>query len=95
MKRRRICVLMGGLSAEREVSLDSGRNVADALRSLGHDVHTIDPGADLLALVRDLQDRFTHAELQGGGTKVPRPCRFHEYRELTNIHPEISLFCRV
>ena len=34
------------------------------------------------------------AELQGGGTKVPRPCRFHEYRELTNIHREISLFCR-
>ncbi|MGY6770644.1 D-alanine--D-alanine ligase [Komagataeibacter sp. NFXK3] len=55
MKRRRICVLTGGLSAEREVSLDSGRNVADALRSLGHDVHSIDPGPDLLALVGELQ----------------------------------------
>ncbi|AZV38295.1 D-alanine--D-alanine ligase [Komagataeibacter xylinus] len=54
--KRRICVLMGGLSAERDVSLDSGRNVADALRGLGHDVHAIDPTADLLALVRDLHE---------------------------------------
>ena len=28
----RVAVLMGGTSAEREVSLDSGRNVLDALR---------------------------------------------------------------
>ena len=30
----RVAVLMGGTSSEREVSLDSGRNVLDALRSL-------------------------------------------------------------
>ncbi len=38
----RITVLAGGPSAEREVSLDSGRAVADALRRLGHDVHLAD-----------------------------------------------------
>ncbi|MBQ5795197.1 MAG: D-alanine--D-alanine ligase, partial [Kiritimatiellae bacterium] len=32
---RKIAVLMGGLSSERAVSLDSGRNIADALASLG------------------------------------------------------------
>ena len=32
---RKICVLMGGTSNEREVSLASGKNVAEALASLG------------------------------------------------------------
>ena len=34
-KFKKICVLMGGTSNEREVSLVSGRNVAEALASLG------------------------------------------------------------
>ncbi|HNU10220.1 MAG TPA: D-alanine--D-alanine ligase [Rubrivivax sp.] len=36
-------VLMGGDSAEREVSLMSGQGVLDALRSLGVDAHRFDP----------------------------------------------------
>src|SRR5438309_10308427 len=39
----RITVMLGGPSAEREVSLRSGAEVAKALRSLGHDVHELDP----------------------------------------------------
>ncbi len=35
--------MLGGLSAEREVSLRSGAAVAKALRSLGHDVTEVDP----------------------------------------------------
>ena len=38
----RITVLCGGPSAEREVSLVSGRAVADALRRRGHQVHVTD-----------------------------------------------------
>lgn len=45
--RARIAVLMGGRSAEREVSLVSGRECAAALRSEGFDVVEIDAGADL------------------------------------------------
>ena len=44
----RVTVLCGGPSAEREVSLDSGRAVADALRSRGHDVFVADVGPDKL-----------------------------------------------
>ena len=33
----RVAVLRGGTSAEREVSLDSGRNVLEALRARGVD----------------------------------------------------------
>ena len=38
----RVAVLMGGTSAEREVSLDSGRNVLEALQSRGVDAHAVD-----------------------------------------------------
>lgn len=37
MTKKRIGVLMGGLSAEREVSLNTGRGVLTALLSRGHD----------------------------------------------------------
>jgi D-alanine-D-alanine ligase len=39
----KVVVLMGGPSAEREISLATGKAVAGALRSLGHEVSTIDP----------------------------------------------------
>ena len=38
----RVVVLLGGESEEREVSLASGCNVADALRQAGHDVVALD-----------------------------------------------------
>jgi D-alanine-D-alanine ligase len=38
----RVAVLMGGTSAEREVSLDSGRNVLEALRARGIDAQAVD-----------------------------------------------------
>lgn len=42
-----VAVLMGGWSAEREVSLASGAGVAEALESLGHRVTRIDMGRDV------------------------------------------------
>ena len=39
----KITVMLGGPSAEREVSLRSGASVATALRSLGHQVFELDP----------------------------------------------------
>ena len=44
---RHVAVLMGGLSSEREVSLVSGRECADALERLGAKVSRIDAGRDL------------------------------------------------
>ena len=42
-----VAVLMGGWSAEREVSLVTGAGVADALESRGHRVTRIDMGRDI------------------------------------------------
>jgi D-alanine-D-alanine ligase len=50
----KVAVLMGGASAEREVSLMSGQGVLQALRSLGVDAHAFDPAErDLVELRRD------------------------------------------
>jgi len=42
-RKLNITVMLGGPSAEREVSLRSGAAVAKALRSLGHEVTEVDP----------------------------------------------------
>jgi len=49
----RVAVLMGGTSSEREVSLDSGRNVLEALKRLGVDAQAVD---GIPALVQALTD---------------------------------------
>jgi D-alanine-D-alanine ligase len=43
LKTKSIAVLMGGTSAERDVSLQSGATIRDALLSLGYSVCAIDP----------------------------------------------------
>lgn len=43
LKQEKIAVLLGGTSAEREVSLNSGKAVLDALLSQGYNAHPIDP----------------------------------------------------
>jgi D-alanine-D-alanine ligase len=49
-----VTVLMGGWSSEREVSLVSGKNVAEALAEAGYDVRTHDLGHDIPALIEAL-----------------------------------------
>jgi D-alanine-D-alanine ligase len=50
----KVAVLMGGFSAEREISLLSGNGVLQALRSQGVDAHAFDPAErDLGELKRD------------------------------------------
>ena len=48
----RVAVAMGGSSAEREVSLDSGRNVLEALKARGVDAHAVDGIPALLDALR-------------------------------------------
>ena len=49
----RVLVLAGGLSHERDVSLRSGRRVAEALRDAGYEVDESDVGAALLDRLHD------------------------------------------
>ncbi len=61
----RVAVLMGGSSAEREVSLVSGRECAHALRQAGYDVVELDAGPDLAARLADASPDVVFNALHG------------------------------
>lgn len=54
--KKHVAVLMGGWSAERDVSLVSGKAVCTALTELGHRVTSIDVTKDITTLLRPLTD---------------------------------------
>ncbi|AWI83089.1 D-alanine--D-alanine ligase [Alloyangia pacifica] len=60
-----MAVLMGGPSAEREVSLSSGRECAAALRNEGFEVIDLDAGPDLAARLVDLSPDVVFNALHG------------------------------
>ena len=60
-----IAVLMGGWANEREVSLMSGKGVADALEGLGHRVTRIDMGRDVAARLADAAPDVVFNALHG------------------------------
>ena len=62
---RRIAVLMGGFSAEREVSLVSGEACARALEERGHEVARIDVGRDLHAVLAAVRPEVVFNALHG------------------------------
>ncbi len=54
---KRVAVLMGGWSAEREISLITGKAVAEVLAARGYAVDTVDAGHDVAAALAALEPR--------------------------------------
>jgi D-alanine-D-alanine ligase len=52
---KHVAVLMGGWSAEREISLRSGRACADAAERCGYRVTRVDVGRDIAAVLRTIK----------------------------------------
>jgi len=63
---KKIGVLMGGASAEREVSLKSGRAVFKALQSKGYRAVAIDVGGDICEVLRREGIELAFLTLHGG-----------------------------
>lgn len=61
----RVAVLMGGRSAEREVSLVSGRECAAALRVAGYEAIEVDAGPDLVARLIEIKPDVVFNALHG------------------------------
>ena len=61
----KVAVLMGGPSAERDVSLSTGRECAQALREAGYEVVELDAGADLAQRLADLRPDVCFNALHG------------------------------
>lgn len=60
-----VAVLMGGLSAEREVSLSSGKACADGLERAGYRVSRIDVGRDLVGRLLEVKPDVAFNALHG------------------------------
>jgi len=61
----KVAVLMGGISAEREVSLSTGRECAIALREAGYQVIEVDAGRDLPARLAEIRPDVAFNALHG------------------------------
>ena len=63
--KRRVAVLMGGVSKEREISLKSGKAVAQGLREQGHEVIEVDIDAEDIAPVEAVNPDVAFIALHG------------------------------
>ncbi len=61
----KVAVLLGGSSAEREVSLSTGRECAAALRGEGYDVIEVDAGRDLAMRLAEISPDVVFNALHG------------------------------
>ena len=66
LREKKIGVLLGGTSAEREVSLKSGTAVYNSLRSLEYNVVAIDAGEDLCTVLKKQKIDVAFIALHGG-----------------------------
>ncbi len=67
MSARRVAVLKGGPSLERQVSLRSASRIEDSLERLGQEVVPIDVGGDLVARLREAEPEVAFIALHGRG----------------------------
>ena len=63
----RVAVVMGGPSAEREVSIQSGTGVMRALTALGHDARSLDFDARFVDAIREIAPDVVFNALHGTG----------------------------
>lgn len=63
--KQKIAVLMGGLSAERDVSLRTGRAISQALTRCGYNVTDIDAGRDLAVQLQQAGAEVAFIALHG------------------------------
>jgi D-alanine-D-alanine ligase len=64
-EKKHVAVLMGGWSAERPVSLNSGRECADNLEEAGYRVTRVDVKRDIAAVLADLRPDVAFNALHG------------------------------
>jgi D-alanine-D-alanine ligase len=86
----KITVLMGGTSAERDVSLASGVRIAQALRSKGHDVISFDTA-------RGVIDSSEEEEMLSGGVVKTAPPSLESLQQMsrTSLSPSLGTMASI
>jgi D-alanine-D-alanine ligase len=67
MPSLKVAVVMGGPSAEREISIESGTTVMRALTALGHDARSLDFDARFVDAIREIAPDVVFNALHGPG----------------------------
>lgn len=63
----KVAVLLGGRSAEREISLQTGHNILESLKRQGINAHAVDPGDDFCQVMQAGQFDRVFIALHGTG----------------------------
>src|SRR5579884_4536046 len=66
-KRAKVAVVMGGTSAEREISIQTGSGVMRALHDLGYEAQSLDYNERFVDAVRELDPDVVFNALHGPG----------------------------
>jgi D-alanine-D-alanine ligase len=67
MSKIRVAVVMGGPSAEREVSIESGQSVLRAIAALGHEAQSLDFDGRFVDALREIKPDVVFNALHGTG----------------------------
>ena len=79
MKNKKVLVVLGGTSEEREISLDSGRACIKALRKIGYKVSTFDPKKKSYNLISKYKVDLIFNALHGKGGEDGVAQSYFEY----------------
>ena len=86
MKNKKVLVVLGGTSGEREVSLDSGKACIKALKKLGYRVSTFDPKKKPLNLIDKNETDVIFNALHGKDGEDGVAQSYFEYLKIPYTH---------
>ncbi len=86
MKHKRVLVVLGGTSGEREVSLDSGRACIIALKKLGYKISTFDPKKNSLSFINKKNIDIIFNALHGRDGEDGVAQSYFEYLKIPYTH---------
>ena len=86
MKNKRVLVVLGGTSGEREVSLDTGKACIRALKKKGYYVTTFDPKKKPLNLINKSKSDVIFNALHGKGGEDGVAQSYFEYLRIPYTH---------
>ena len=86
MKNKKVLVVLGGTSGEREVSLDSGKACIKALKKIGYSVSTFDPKKNFFNLIDQNKTDVIFNALHGKGGEDGVAQSYFEYLGIPYTH---------
>ena len=85
-KKKTVLVVLGGISKERDISLQSGKACIKAIKRLGYAVRTFDPAKKLLNQINRSKVDVIFNALHGKGGEDGNAQSYFEYLKIPYTH---------